>query len=513
LSFPLPRRLLPALVAMALALVLGAAGCGGGGDENADPASVAPKGAPLYFSAFLRPQGDQKAAVEAIARKVAGVSNPGAELESLLERSSRNSRSKISFKDDIKPWLGRRAAVVASAFSGGRHSAGAVIVAAKDTGKAKDFVDKATKGQGATDRSYKGVDYKSAGHSAFGVVGDFLVAGNEPEFKRIVDASKGSSLKDDKQFSSVSGKANGKLAFGFVDLRGLVDALGSAGRLPAGQGATVQQLLNSNQPVTLSVAAKPSQVTIEVTGPAAKSVSSTGQASVIGSLPGNSFAAFGLSNVGATIKRAVAQFASGGIGGGVVQTLIGQLRARTGLDFNRDIVASLGDIGFFASGTNPLSVGGGAVITSPDPAAARRLVAKLGALIARAGASNGVRVSATSVAGASGVRITSRRLPGAINLVTKGRKLVAAYGSGATRSALSSGPPLSSNPAFQTASASLGGGATPSLYVAFGPIAQLVGASGGNASATKVLGALRDLVAGGSQEGGQAVAKIVVNLK
>jgi hypothetical protein len=505
-----------AVVVAALALL--AAGCGGGGgNENADPASIAPKGAPVYFSAFVRPEGSQKAAVEAIAKRVAGVSNPGAQIEQAIERSARRSKSKISFKDDIQPWLGRRAAFVASAFASGGNSAGAAIVAAKDTGKAQDFVDKLAKDESAKQRSYKGVDYQysSSGHSAMAVVGDFLVAGNEPELKRIVDASKGSSLKDDKLYSGVAGQATGKLAFGFFDVRGLVDALGTSGRFPAGQGATVQSLLNSNQPVTLAVSAKPNQVTMEVRGPAAKSVSSSRQATVIGSLPGNAWAAFGLGDVGGAIKRAIAQFSAGGIGGGVVQTLVTQLRASTGLDLNRDILASLGDIGFFASGTNLFQVGGGAVITAPDPAAARRLVAKLGALIARQGARSGVRVSATSVAGASGVRITSPRLPGGINLVVKGKKLVAAYGSAATRSALSSGSALANNPAFQAASATLGAGGTPSLYVTFGPIAQLASAAGGanTASAQRVLNALDNLVAGGTQQGGQAVGKIVVNLK
>ncbi|MDQ6915649.1 MAG: DUF3352 domain-containing protein [Actinomycetota bacterium] len=498
-------------------MALVAAGCGGGGNENADPASVAPKGAPIYFSAFVRPQGSQKAAVEAIARKVAGVSNPGAQLESLLERSSRNSKSKVSYKDDVKPWLGRRAAFVASAFGPGGNSAGAAIVAAKDTGKAQDFVDKLAKDENAKKRSYKGVEYQyaSAGKSAMGVVGDFLVAGNEPEVKRIIDASKGGSLKDDTVYSKVAGHAAGKLAFGFLDVRGLVDALGAAGRIPAGQGSTVQSLLNSNQPVTLAVSARPNQVTMEVTGPAAKSVSSARQTSVIGALPGDAWAAFGIGDVGGAIKRAIAQFSAGGIGGGVVQTLVGQLRASTGLDLNRDIIAALGDVGFFASGTNLLQVGGGAVVTSPDPSAARRLADKLGALIARQGAPNGVRVSATNVAGAQGVRITSPRLPGGVNLVVKGKKLVAAYGTAATRAALSGGRTLANNPAFQAASASLGGGATPSLYVTFGPIAQLVGAAGGAnaASAQRVLNALQSLVAGGTQQGGNAVGKIVVNLK
>ena len=52
------------------------------------------------------------------------------------------------------------------------------------------------------------------------------------------------------------------------------------------------------------------------------------------------WAALGLGNVGGTLKRAIDQFASGGIGGGVVQTLERQLRAATGLDVNRDSIGA-----------------------------------------------------------------------------------------------------------------------------------------------------------------------------
>jgi Protein of unknown function (DUF3352) len=515
------RRLPLALLALVAAVVaLVAAGCGGGGgDENADPASVAPKGAPIYFTGFVRPQGSQKTAVEAIARKVAGVSNPGAAIEQSFDRSSSAQRQHLTFKDDVKPWLGRRAAVVVSAF-GGSHSAGAAIVASKDDGKARDFVDKTAKGsQGSSEkRSYKGVDYRfnSSSSTAYAVVGNFVVIGNEPELKRIVDASKGSSLKDDKQYATLAGQAQKKLGFGFVDVRSLVDDLGASGQLPAGQGAALGALLGSvNKPVTFTLDAKPSQVTVDVAGPAASSVASTRQASVVGTLPGNAWAAVGLGDVGGALRRTIARFASGGIGAGVVQSLAGQLRTATGLDLNRDILAGIGDVGFFASGSNLLQVGGGAVITSPDPGAARRLVAKLGALITRLGARSRVRVTATRIGGASGVRIRTPRLPGSINLVVKGSRLVAAYGDAATRSALSSGRTLGNNPAFQQASASLGAGATPAVYVDFGPLATLVGSSSSpNAQrAARVLHALNNLVVGGSQQGGNAVARLIVNLR
>jgi hypothetical protein len=514
LRSPLPRPRLFALLALVGALVaLVAAGCGGGGgNENADPASIAPKNVPLYFTAFIRPEGDQKDAVESISKKVAGVDNPGQEIQKALDRSLRSDG--LNYKDDIGPWVGRRAGVVVSDFNGNNTSA-AFILATKDKDKTQEAIDKAAKKHPHDKRSYKGVDYTydRSDQSAAAVVGDFGVLGSETELKRIIDASKGSSLQDNSQYKGVAGQAKDKLAFGFVDLASLFNGLSASGKLPAGSGAALQPLLsNSNKPVTLGLDAKSDQVTLEIAGPAAKSVASKRQASVIGSLPGDAWAALGLGDVGGTLKRTIDQFSSGGIGAGVISALNRQLRQSTGLDLNRDIIAAIGDVGLFASGNSLLTVGGGAVITSPDPRAAQRLVTKLGALITRFGRAQHVSVGRAAIPGAKGIRILSPKLPGAINLVTAGNKLVVAYGDAATRSAIKSPRTLGDNPDFQQAGSTLGDGATTAAYVSFAPIAQLVSASG-NAQAQRVLNALKNAVVGGQVRGDNAVAKVVVNLK
>lgn len=509
---PRPRFLaLLALLGAFVALV--AAGCGGGGgDENADPASIAPKNVPLYFTAQVRPQGDQRDAVDSISKKVAGVDNPGEEIQKALDRSLRSDG--LNYKDDVQPWIGRRAGVVVSDFNG-NNAAAAFILATKDKDKTQEAIDKAAKKHPHDKRSYKGVKYTydRSDQSVAGVVGNFGVLGTETEFKRVVDASKGSALTDNAQYKGVSGQAKDKLAFGFVDVRSLVNGLSASGRLPAGSGAALQPLLsNSNKPVTMGLDAKSDQVTLEIAGPAAKSLASKRQGSVIGSLPGDAWAAVGLGDVGGSIKRAVDQFSSGGVGGGVVQALNRQLRQSTGLDLNRDIIAAIGDVGLFASGGSLLQVGGGAVITSPDRGAARRLVTKLGALITRVGRAQNVSVGRAAIPGAKGIRILTPKLPGAINVVTAGNKLVAAYGDAATRSAIKTSRTLGNNPEFQQASQALGDGATTAAYVSFGPIAQLVSSSG-NAQAQRALNALKNAVIGGAVQGNNAVGKVIVNLK
>ena len=66
-----------------------------------------------------------------------------------------------------------------------------VLVAAKDTEKAQEAIDKGAQAEKkpVKERSYKGVDYQvDSDGVAAGIVGDFFTVGTEPEFKRTVKA-------------------------------------------------------------------------------------------------------------------------------------------------------------------------------------------------------------------------------------------------------------------------------------------------------------------------------------
>ena len=80
-----------------------------------------------------------------------------------------------------------------------------VIVAAKDTEKAQEAIDKGVKSDGGkvTERSYSGVDYQVDDEGvAAGIVGDFFTVGTEAEFKRTVKAQDGDSLAEEKRYES-----------------------------------------------------------------------------------------------------------------------------------------------------------------------------------------------------------------------------------------------------------------------------------------------------------------------
>jgi hypothetical protein len=515
----LPRlarpRLLPLLLVLLAALVaLPVAGCGsgGGGDENADPAKVAPAGSLIYFRATIRPQGSQKSGVEAIAKKVFRVSDPGPRLEAYLQKKGEQGDPKFSYRDDVKPWLGRNAAIAVSSFAGGGGHF-AAIVASKDNGKAKDFIDKVQKGKS---HSYKGSDYSvdSSDGSAAGVVDDFVVVGkSEADFKGVVDAAKGDSLADSDRYKKTAAQGSGKLGFGYFDARNLASSLSALGS----QGQAASQLLaGANQgPATATVEASEKALTLDVSAQRGKQAGAAGTATpLVLALPGDAWLAAGVPRVGQTLRKLVNSFSSG-LAGGFIRTFEDQIRRQTGVDINRDVFAAIGDLAIFARGTSPLTVGGGVVIQSPNPDAANRLVTKLSRLIQKSGSASGVKVGRASIAGAKGVTIRSKQLPGDINAVVKGDRLVIAYGGPATNSALKPTTKLGDSASFKAGADSLGG-AQPTLFVDFDPISRLVGASSQTPNARKAqtyLEGLSTLAVGSRTEGDRQIGRFVITVK
>jgi Protein of unknown function (DUF3352) len=512
------RRLLPALLVLALAAAgLVATGCGssGGGSKGADPAKIAPKSTLVYFSAQVRPEGDQKDAVDSIAKKVLGVDDPGKRIQTLLDQSIKESDSNLTYEDDIEPWLGQRAAVAVTSFGSGQNNTqAAAIIASKDNGKAQDAIDKAGDEEKpkAVKRSYEGVDYRFSKDSAVGVVDDFVVAGTEPGFKAVVDASKGDGLTDNAQYSDAAKGASDKLGFGFVDTKALFSALGSSGQLPGGASSLQGLIGAANQPITLSLAATASRITLDAVAAVTKAAEAK-PSELLPDLPGDSWLALGFSGLGTSIKKTLDQF-GGGVGAGLVQTAALQIKRATGLDLEKDILPTFGDLAVFARGSGILTVGGGVVIKPEDPAAARRVLDKLPALIRQVGASDGVKVGAANVGGAKGLRVTLPNVPGSIDAVLKGDRLVVAYTDAATREALAPKSKLSDSPDFQSASSSLDG-AVPALFLSFPPIAELASAASPEAAAQikQYLGAFTTLAAGTQVKGNQQIGRFVVNLK
>ncbi|MDQ6749259.1 MAG: DUF3352 domain-containing protein [Actinomycetota bacterium] len=512
-----------ALVVLAAGLV---AGCGSSsGDGNADPARVAPKGSAAYAVGTVSPDGSQRDAVNSIARKLFGANDPGKSISQAIQRSINGSSntSKLDFEKDVKPWLGKRAAVAVTQVQAGRKGVtGAVIVASKDLDATRAALKKAERGESVR-KSYRGVnfDVDQSDQSATGIVGGFLVQGFQPDgFRAVVDASKDGGLVDAPSFQGAKRRGQDKLAMAYVDLKTFAGT--ALQLLPPAQRSTVLGALGgaNAQPLTATVDAKDDAVSVELvapTGTAAKRSPGAGGTPVIAGLPGDSFAAFGIPRIGQTLTTTLRNFESG-LAGAAIGPVKAAVAKRTGLDLERDILAAVGDVGVFARGNSLINVGAGVVIEAPNPAAARRVVSKLGAFITRQGAASGIKAVATRVGGAQGVKITTPRLPGAINFVVKGAKLVLAYGDPATTQALSPSTKLSESGSYRRAQTSLGG-IPPSLLVDFAPILSLAeAANSGSTSSSftrvkQVLGSLDTLALGGRMEGNQQLVRFVLRVK
>lgn len=516
-----PRVARLAIVLVATWIVAQIAGCGGGGgNADADPAKVAPPGTVVYMVGTVRPDGSQKSAVDSIAGKVFSAPDPGKRIQELLDKQLKEDprTRETSYAKDIEPWLGRRAAVAVTDFDGNQAQV-VGIIAAKDTGKASDLVEREAKSSNPkwAKRSFKGVDYwvDPGDKSAVTVVGDYLAIGTEAALKGVIAASEDDKgLAQAPAYKDLASGSTDKLGFGYVDVRGLLAKAGRSGQLPP-QAQGLQSVLGAGaKPVTMTLDATQTQVTLEFVAHGAKPQPGGDQPpSLVSALPGDSWLAFGARALGQSLRSALAQLAAS-MGEAVMSAVRQQLRAETGLDLDRDVLAALGDVALFARGNTLPGVGGGVVVQTPDPAAGRRLVDKLQPFVERQVKAGGARVAATTIGGARGFRVAAPELPNPVNVVAKADRIVIAYGDSATDAAFSSASPLSASPDYKAAQDSLDG-AAPSLFVSFAPIAQLVGASSDPdaQNARAYLERLRTLAVGATTEGDAQKSRFVLTVR
>lgn len=514
-----PRPLRPALAAITAAAALVAAGCGsgGGGDGGADPAGAVPQSVPIYFSASVKPQGEQKAAVDALSKRLIGVENPGKEIQDRITESASGSDTKFSYEDDVKPWLGDRVGffvgkITPSSGVSSSSGEGAFVAAVSDTDKAKDTLKKVAEEGKAKKSTYNDVDYYEAGGSgAAGVVGDYMIISSDlASFKLAVDAQKGDSLADDADYKDSPAASSDNLGTIFIDPKPLLTQLSTSGQL-AGQGAQIQQLLKQtgDKPVTGALTATPTSVKLELTGAATSAAAET-QSTQLPGLPGDAWAAIGIPKLGTQIRTSLDQAkASGGAASQQIDAFERQLESQTGISLDRDVIPASGDAAVFARGTSADTLSVGVVVTAPDTAAATRFVARLRRLITQAGPSNNLTVRPI----AGGFSVSTPQLPKPISVVLRGNTWVVVYGTPEdVATAFSPNDTLGDSADFKSAAQSLDG-APVSTFVAFQPLLTLVKSTGAsNPDVERVLGELSTLAFGGKASGGAATALMVLTL-
>jgi hypothetical protein len=519
-------KLRPFLAALALAaLVALPVGCGGSGSSGSQVAELAPPGAPVFVEGTLRPEGELKSNTEAIVERVAGIHDLGEYIVEKLESSARSEGEPIDFAKEIEPWLGERAGVFFEQLEEGNEFSGVgAVVESTDTAATQEFVDTQVKASEDPYKaaSYEGVDFEVGGSegNAIGVVGDFLVvAEGEEVFTEVVDASNGESLATEDTFSkAISAASDGSLADVYVNISTLIDQTGGGPLSPQ-----VRQLLVNagveRGTLTAVVSGVPGsdQLEIDLSSTLAGQEAPTGDASsLLGELPGNSFAAFAASGFNKQLEQVIDSLDASGITGTVPPNQLKKGLKQLGIDLE-GFASSLQDAGVFATGNSESSLGG-ALVLSTTGAQGVETVSNIVTLL------HSAHVEGVSVLGGkyAGFSVRSDEL-GEKPLVVAARegRIAIGYGLPATLDGLltekGKGKTLSEDAAYSDAVASLGD--TPIAGFADGRAAlrladSLIPSSDeGFAEAKKYLRSISFLALGSASQGELATAKLIVGLK
>jgi len=571
------RRSSSLLILVLAALAIAGCGSSHASGTEADPAGAVPASAPLYAGATVRPGEPLKAAARSAGQTLSHQADVYLRLLGALQTPG---SSTLTFNRDVAPWLGAHAAIflsspgaasetnvsrllsllqrgllggstTTSAFPFGANGVeGAIVLDTSDATKARSFLDAQAARAGGHASAYRGVSYQAApGGIAFGVVDRFAVIGSESGIRSVIDTTLGApSLAHAAGYAKLLASAPpGVLAHLYAN----AGAYGSSGGAATGsQGLPgLLSLLAGTRSVNVSLVPTAASIALDADVLSSGGTASRGGllspspegAQALGELPGESWLAVGLGNVGATLGEDVrglhtlasigSTLAGSGAAGksssisvnGLLGAILAPLSALSAnsAEARRDFASWMGSAGMFASGSGLLELKGGIVIGSKNPALSRAAVAKLGAKLREAGGS----VQAVSIAGTDAsvaARLTG--LPVALD-IADGRdaagqaKFVIGLGESSIAGALNPSSTLSAAASRAAASASLGEGIQPSLSLDFPTLLGLLESVGltEDPSISPFVPYLRSLttLAGGGKSVGAGVERfrLVVGLR
>jgi hypothetical protein len=470
------------------------------GSAEDEAVNLVPADAVAYGSVFLDPSTNQKRAIGDLLEKFPEAPSADEARNKLVDLIDEGlAEIDMNFEDDIDPWLGDQIAgwaqipdalgePSASAPASPDTTPAAFLIASEDDDAAIQFVEEASakSDDELSEKSYEGADYmlNEADGSAAGVVDGFLVIGTELGFKAVVDVSGGEdSLSDSETFSDATDElTEDRLATFYFDGSAFVDALEKSGGAPPGalESGSFGLLGGSLSPTAGALFVESDKVVFETTSePGDEDGQELPEISdgLLPDLPADSWGAFGIPDLGATLEELYDTLLEASAQGGTGSPfdLDAQFEAQTGLNLREDLLAWMRDAGLFVSGTDPLSVEGGVVIESSDPAASSATVDQLATLLEQ----QGIRTEPFSAGGAEGFAVDIPA-PGVTQraVVLAGERVVIAYGEDAAVRALEGSDPLSESEAFQTATEGLGEGFIASGYFDVDAIQELAEAAG-----------------------------------
>ncbi len=513
----------------------------------------------------MRPSGAQKEAAQAAGQSLTQQRDPYLRLLSILQTPG---SPRLDFGHDVAPWLGPHAGAFVTSLStsgdlltplaqsllqgstpstypfSSNGAQGALVLDTSDEEEARSFLDAQAKHAGAHSATYRGVSFQvTAAGLAFALVNHFAVLGSESGLHDVIDTTMGSSaLVHASGYSKLAAAAPADALANVYANPSAAAATAAAGTADAQTGQASSSLLalfTGGHEANVSVV--PSAKSIAVDADALASSSSSGSSSAgflspnpesalaLGELPGESWLAVGLADVGKKLPQlahALESFGSLGSvfagAGPVVSSSLGLgplLEALTkplkvlGADnaqARHDFASWMGSAGIFASGSSLLELRAAVAIDSKDPALSQAAVTKLADQLRKQGAST-VPASIPGTDAAIGVRVPG--LPLVLD-VANGRdssghtKFVLGLGENSITAALSPPSTMSNSPAYAAAAATLGEGIQPNVIVEFPTLVGLlegIGLTEGPeiAPALPYLRAVTTLAGGGRALGGE----------
>ncbi len=517
------RLVLPALLVALAALF--ALGCGGGGSDSGsgtDPADVAPAKAPLFIDFTVRPEGETKESIDALAKEIAGVDNLGKLIVTELEKSANDEGEELDFKKEVEPWLGDRGGLFLQEFEDEDFEGFGAAFQTTDEEATQSFLDKqlASEDEAPKEGSHEGVDFKVQADdgTTIGVFdGLVVIAEDEKIFKSMVDASNGENLGGEANYTDAVANVPGDSAANvYVDVGTLIEESGgeidseteafldSGGIEPEGATAVASLVPGSKQ------------VEIDLSSDLSGDNPPSGDASeLLGSLPATSVAALASAEFGKRFNESIDRIDENGLPGGELGP--NQLKKglkQEGIDIEA-IASSIGDVGAYVTGNSERTLGGAVVLESDSAKEATATVSNIGLLLRSTGTPGITKISE----GASGFSIRSPELGRQpVVVVAKGSRIAIGYGLAPTLSSFQeANKTLSDVPAYQDALDALGD--TPiAIYVNGTSALNLASAmvpagEEGFEEAKPYLQKIEYLALGSEASDGLATAKLIVGLK
>ncbi|MDP9068341.1 MAG: DUF3352 domain-containing protein [Actinomycetota bacterium] len=426
---------------------------------------LVPKSSILYGNVFIRPSNDQKMALDDLLQKFPGVENTDDALNKLIELLDEQlGKEGLSYEEDIEPWLGDQ--IGGFIMPGGPPELPnfGILIESKDDDALRDFIDRVQQEEDPeaeiVEREYKGTTYEVVDDpeepAAFVFLDGFLVGGTEEAIKASIDARDGESLQDSEKFLDATDSLRDEwLGLFYADSNALLSLIEQDPQMTPEDRAIFDNLDFGDLPPWAGVAYVTSDsIGFEnsggspTEGPFAGFSSFTGPGLLL-TLPGESWAAFGVPDVGGLVTESLELFAD--FPGFNRDQIESAFTSQTGLDLEEDVLSWMGDAGLFVQGTNLQELGGGLVVESSDADKTSALLDTAERMLTQ----QGIQPRPTSEGDLEGFSMQAPGMPAPVYFLG-GERLVITYGQSATQQAVTPEQPLAEAESFVRASDELG---------------------------------------------------------